>query len=71
MAGATADELRYMEKKGFISPGREKLRERQVRQYREADVRKVHLIIKYRRQGFTWDAAFKKAVQEMANPTLL
>ena len=70
MAGASVDELRYMEKKGFINPVREKPKEREVRDYQQADIRKVRLLIKYRHQGFTWDAAFKKAVQELANPTL-
>ena len=31
---------------------------------------KIELIIKYRRQGFTWDTAHKKALQEMAKPSL-
>jgi hypothetical protein len=28
------------------------------------------VIIKYRRQGFTWDMAFQKAQQEHNKPTL-
>ena len=64
------DELRYMERKGFISPTRIRLKRREVRQYQDGDVRKVHPILKYRRQGFTWDAAFNKALRELENPPL-
>ena len=69
-AGASVDELRYMERKGFVNPVRTRLQRREVRQYQDADVRKVQLIIKYRRQGFTWDVAFQKAQRELANPPL-
>ena len=68
--GASVDELRYMERKGFISSARAQLRKREVRQYQEDDIRKVRLITKYRRQGFTWDIAFRKATLELTNPTL-
>jgi len=68
--GASADELRYLERKGFLSPFRTRLKRREVREYRDADVQKVLLIIKYRRQGFTWDASFQRAMWELENPTL-
>ena len=70
IVGASVDELRYLERKGFVSPTRTRLKRREVRQYQEADIRKVELIIKYRRQGFTWDAAFEKALRELENPPL-
>ena len=69
--GASADELRYIEKKGFIKSRMTKLKQREVRQYRESDIRQIELIIKFRRQGFTWDTAHKKALEEMEKPTLL
>jgi DNA-binding transcriptional MerR regulator len=69
--GATIYLLRYIEKKGFITSGRTRLKRREVRQYQETDVRKIELIIKYRRQGFTWDTAYNKALQEMEKPSLL
>jgi DNA-binding transcriptional MerR regulator len=68
--GASVDELRYIERKGFINSVRKLLKQREVRHYRDADVNKIGLIIKYRRQGFTWDTAYKKALQEMAKPSL-
>lgn len=70
ITGASADELRYLERKGFVKPTRKKLKLRKVREYQEADVRKLKLIIKYRRQGFTWDAAFKRAMRELESPLL-
>jgi hypothetical protein len=47
-----------------------RLTAREVRYFEDSEVRKVQLIINYRRQGFTWDAAFKKAQQELDKPTL-
>lgn len=70
MTGTSADELRYMERKGFLSPVRIKIKQREVRQYGEADIRMVRLITKYRRMGFTWDVAHEKALSELANPPL-
>jgi DNA-binding transcriptional MerR regulator len=68
--GASVDELRYLETKGFVEPSRRRLKLRVVREYQEADVRKIELIIKYRRQGFTWDIAFQKAIRELESPSL-
>ncbi len=68
--GASLDELRYMERKGFVNPSRVRMKQREVRQYQDTDMRKVQLVIKYRRQGFTWDTAFAKALRELENPPL-
>jgi DNA-binding transcriptional MerR regulator len=68
--GASVDEIRYLETKGFIESVRVRVHTRRVREYGESDVRKVQAIIKFRRQGYTWDAAFGKAMKEMQNPTL-
>ena len=68
--GASVDELRYIERKGFINSIRRRLKQREVRHYRDAEVSKVELIIKHRRQGFTWDAANARALQEMVKPSL-
>ncbi len=70
-AGASVDEVRYLERKGFIKSARLRLKIRQVRQYRDEDLRRVQAIIKYRRQGFTWDAALARAEKEVQNPPLL
>jgi DNA-binding transcriptional MerR regulator len=68
--GASVDEIHYLEKKGIIKSKKVKLTKRDVRQFKEASVRTVALIIKYRRQGFTWDAANEKARQEVNKPSL-
>ena len=68
--GASVDEVHYHEKKGFIQSTKSRLTQREVRQFQDTDARKIQLIIKFRRQGFTWDVAFQKAQQEIDNPTL-
>jgi DNA-binding transcriptional MerR regulator len=68
--GASVDEIHYLEKKGIIKAKKVKLKKRSVRQFEEASVRKITLIIKYRRQGFTWNAAYDKARQEVNKPSL-
>ncbi len=68
--GATVDELRYMDMKGFISTARVRLKQREVRQYQDSDIRKIELIVRYRREGFTWDAAYQKTLHELENPPL-
>ncbi len=70
-AGASVDEIRYLERKGFLKSTRLRLKTRQVRQYRDQDLRRVQAIIKFRRQGFTWDAALARAEKEVQNPPLL
>ena len=71
LTGATVDELRYLETKGFIKSRRVLLLRRKVREYKDSEIPKVQSIIKFRRQGFTWDTAYQKALKEMENPTLL
>jgi len=68
--GASVDELRYLEKKGYVTSLRSRLKQREVRLFQDEDTAKIELIIKYRRQGYTWDTAHKKALQEMAKPSL-
>ena len=68
--GASVDELRYIERKGFIQSLRSRLKQREVRNYRDSDAPKVALIIKYRRQGYTWDTAYKKTIEELEKPAL-
>ena len=69
--GATPDQVRYLERKGFIKPRWVRLKERRVRDYSEAEVRKIELILKYLNQGFKHDVAYQKAVEEMQRPRLL
>ena len=68
--GASPDEIRYLEKKGFIESKRGLVKTREVRHYAPEVVRAVELIIKYRRLGFTWNVAFQKAREENHKPAL-
>lgn len=68
--GASIDEIHYLEKKGILKSTKTRLKKRDVRQFEEASVRTISLIIKYRRQGFMWNAAYEKARQEINKPSL-
>ena len=70
LTGASTDELRYMERKGFLTSSVHRLKSRRVRDYPESEVRKARVIVKYRKLGFTWDAAFGNAQGERLNPPL-
>ncbi len=69
--GATSDEIRYFEKKGYIKSRRKRLNTRLVRDYSATEVLKIELIVKYRRQGFQHDTAHTKAMEEMQRPRLV
>jgi DNA-binding transcriptional MerR regulator len=68
--GASVDEIHYLEKKGIVKSKRVRLKQRAVRQFDGESVRTIELIIKYRRQGFTWNVAYEKARQEINKPAL-
>jgi len=68
--GASVDEIHYLEKKGIVKSRKVRLKQRAVRQFDEESVRAIELIIKYRRQGFTWNVAHEKARQEKNKPAL-
>jgi len=68
--GASTDEIRYLEAKGYIQSHKAKLKQRTVRHFAEENVRIIELIIKYRRQGFTWKVAYEKARQEIDRPAM-
>ena len=68
--GASVDEIHYLEKKGVIKSKKVRLKTRVVRQFEEEDMRTIALIIKFRRQGFTWNVACEKARQEINKPSL-
>ena len=71
LVGATTDEIRYLESKGYIQSRRILLMKRGVRDYAESEVRKIELIIKYRREGFELEAAYQKALEELQRPRLI
>ena len=47
LTSASTDELRYMERKGFLISKAHRLKRRQVRDYQESEARKARLIAKY------------------------
>ena len=69
--GATVDQIRYLEKKGYIQAKWENLNTRRVRCYPESEVAIVKLIMKYFNLGYRYDVAYQKAVQDVHSPPLL
>jgi DNA-binding transcriptional MerR regulator len=70
-AGTTTDRVRYLERKGYVESRRLKLKERAVRDYSDAAVRLVELISGFLEEGFTYEAAHRKAIEELDKPRLL
>ena len=68
--GASTDEIRYLETRRYVKSRKIKLKKREVREFEEDNVRFIGLIIKYRRQGFTWKTACEKARQDIDKPAL-
>ena len=71
LTGATTDQIRYLERKRYIHPSWVNLNKRRVRNYNDGDAHKVVTIIKYLYQGFRYDIAYRKAMEEMQNPRLI
>ena len=69
--GASTDEIRYFETKGYIKPSRVRLKSREVRDYADEDVRMIEILTKYRREGFELEAAHQRAVRELQQPYLV
>ena len=62
--------LYYLEQKGFISPKKRQIGEKEFREYSEEDVIKVEHIWKYLKRGFKYRVAYEKAMEELRNPGL-
>lgn len=62
--------LYYLEQKGFISPSKTVIGEKEFREYSEEDVKKVEYIWKYLKKGFKYKIAYEKALEEISNPQL-
>ena len=71
LTGASIDEIRWFEIKGFIQCDWITPRKRPVRDYQESEVQKVELITKYRREGFELDIAYQKAMEELEHSRLI
>jgi DNA-binding transcriptional MerR regulator len=66
----STDRIRYLETKGFVHSNLRRIKVRQVRNYPDEEVVKVRLIIKYFEQGFNYDMAYQKAMEELQQPRL-
>ncbi len=64
----TTDQIRYLERKGYIESTWTQLDKRRIRYYPEREINKLELLIKYIDQGFRYDMAYQKAIEEMQNP---
>ena len=62
--------LYYLEQKGFITPRKFSIGEKEFREYSEEDVRRVEYIWKYLKKGFKYKIAYEKAMEELASPQL-
>ena len=71
LVGVMPDEIRWLEKKGYVKPRWKTLKKRRVRDYPEAEVQKLELIVKYRREGYEHAVAYQKAKEELERPRLL
>ena len=69
--GGTIDQIRYLERKGYIEPSWVQLKNRHVRDYPESEVKKVEIVVKYLHQGFRYDVAYQKAMEEIQSPRLI
>lgn len=69
--GASTDEIRYFETKGYVKSKRSLIKTREVRDYSEEDIRMIELLVKYRREGFELRVANQKALQEIHQPYLV
>lgn len=62
--------LYYLEQKGFISPKKTVIGEKEFREYSEEDLKKIEHIWKYLKKGFKYKVAYAKAMEEIAHPQL-
>lgn len=69
--GASTDQIRYLERKRFINPSWVHLNRRRVRDYTDNDAYKAETIIKYLEQGFRYDVAYQKAMEELQSSRLI
>ena len=67
----TTDQIRYLERKGYVESTWTQLDKRRIRYYPEREINKLELLIKYLDQGFRHDIAYQKMVEEMQKPQLL
>ena len=69
--GVTTDQIRYLERKGYIESTWTQLDKRKIRYYPKHQIAKIATLIKYIDQGFRYDIAYQKTIEEMQNPRFI
>ena len=69
--GATTDQIRYLERKGFVRSRWVQPKQRRVRDYSADDLIRIQMIIKHLDQGFRLDVAYQRALDEIQRPPLI
>ena len=62
--------LYYLEQKGYITPKKTTVGEKEFREYSEEDLSKVEIIWKYLKKGFKYKVAYEKAMEELNDPQM-
>ena len=62
--------LYYLEQKGYITPKKTTVGEKEFREYSKDDLDKVELIWKYLKKGFKYKVAYEKAMEELNDPQM-
>ena len=69
--GATTDQIRYLERKRYIKGRWTHVKSRRIRDYPDSELAKVELIVRYFNQGYRYDVAYRKAIDDLSQPRLL
>ncbi len=64
------NKLYYLEQKGYISPQKKVVGEKEYRLYSPEDARKIGLIWQHLKRGLRYRVAYQLAMEEFRNPTL-
>ncbi len=68
LTGLSPDQIRYMEQKRYIQSGMKVIKTRKVRDYSSDDVSLLQSISNYLSQGYRYEVAYAKALEDKANP---
>jgi DNA-binding transcriptional MerR regulator len=58
--------LYYLEQKGYISPKKTVIGEKEFREYTDEDLKRVECIWRYLKKGFKYKIAYEKALEELS-----
>lgn len=66
VTGIPRQKLYYLEQKGYIRPRKVHVGEKAFREFSEADVRLIHWIWVYLKDGFRYRVAYEKALRHVS-----